>query len=163
MNLMTFPFIKFADYMFSNEHMNHLITYSFDFRNHDLLSYYISFLRFVIASFKCPDNWYFIIFRLCCKIFVDHVIISCFWCVKSNKWKARQEYNISACKDKKCKLSDVSTSLLCVYMSVATISTTLKTTLLWNNLLCLIIVCQFKLRETSIQWVHFCGVNSLRQ
>ncbi|GMJ15608.1 green fluorescent seed 9, TRANSPARENT TESTA 9 [Hibiscus trionum] len=32
-------------YMFSNEHVNHLITYSFDFRNEELLSYYISFLR----------------------------------------------------------------------------------------------------------------------
>ncbi|PON75424.1 CLEC16A-like protein [Trema orientale] len=32
-------------YLFSNEHMNYLITYSFDFQNHDLLSYYISFLR----------------------------------------------------------------------------------------------------------------------
>ncbi|XP_022636187.1 uncharacterized protein LOC106761988 isoform X3 [Vigna radiata var. radiata] len=32
-------------YMFSNEHMNYLITYSFDFRNEELLSYYISFLR----------------------------------------------------------------------------------------------------------------------
>ncbi|XP_050372178.1 protein TRANSPARENT TESTA 9 [Argentina anserina] len=32
-------------YMFSNEHMNYLITYSFDFKNEELLSYYISFLR----------------------------------------------------------------------------------------------------------------------
>ncbi|KAK7411971.1 hypothetical protein VNO78_03416 [Psophocarpus tetragonolobus] len=32
-------------YMFSNEHMNYLITYSFDFCNEELLSYYISFLR----------------------------------------------------------------------------------------------------------------------
>ncbi|KAJ7955850.1 Protein CLEC16A like [Quillaja saponaria] len=32
-------------YMFSNEHMNYLITYSFDFRNEEVLSYYISFLR----------------------------------------------------------------------------------------------------------------------
>ncbi|KAL2340519.1 hypothetical protein Fmac_008459 [Flemingia macrophylla] len=32
-------------YMFSNEHMNYLITYPFDFRNEELLSYYISFLR----------------------------------------------------------------------------------------------------------------------
>ncbi|KAJ8634527.1 hypothetical protein MRB53_008794 [Persea americana] len=32
-------------YIFSNEHINHLITYSFDFRNEELLSYYISFLR----------------------------------------------------------------------------------------------------------------------
>ena len=31
-------------YMLSNEHMNFLITYSFDFRNEELLSYYISFL-----------------------------------------------------------------------------------------------------------------------
>ncbi|KAK1418369.1 hypothetical protein QVD17_27512 [Tagetes erecta] len=32
-------------YLFSNEHINFLITYSFDFRNEELLSYYISFLR----------------------------------------------------------------------------------------------------------------------
>ncbi|CAL0330322.1 unnamed protein product [Lupinus luteus] len=32
-------------YMFSNEHINYLITHSFDFRNEELLSYYISFLR----------------------------------------------------------------------------------------------------------------------
>ncbi|KAL8153457.1 hypothetical protein V2J09_011217, partial [Rumex salicifolius] len=32
-------------YLFSNEHINYLITYPFDFRNEELLSYYISFLR----------------------------------------------------------------------------------------------------------------------
>ncbi|CAM8891940.1 unnamed protein product [Rhodiola kirilowii] len=32
-------------YMFSNEHINFLITYPFDFNNEELLSYYISFLR----------------------------------------------------------------------------------------------------------------------
>ncbi|KAL2338692.1 hypothetical protein Fmac_013138 [Flemingia macrophylla] len=32
-------------YMFSNEHINYLITYPFDFQNEELLSYYISFLR----------------------------------------------------------------------------------------------------------------------
>ncbi|KAK1430005.1 hypothetical protein QVD17_12426 [Tagetes erecta] len=32
-------------YLFSNEHINILITYPFDFRNEELLSYYISFLR----------------------------------------------------------------------------------------------------------------------
>ncbi|CAL9043804.1 unnamed protein product [Musa banksii] len=32
-------------YIFSNEHINYLITYSFDFRNEELVSYYISFLR----------------------------------------------------------------------------------------------------------------------
>lgn len=32
-------------YLFSNEHINFLINYSFDFRNEELLSYYISFLR----------------------------------------------------------------------------------------------------------------------
>lgn len=37
-------------YMFSNEHMNYLITYSFDFRNEELLSYYISFLRWEIKQ-----------------------------------------------------------------------------------------------------------------
>ncbi|XP_038983749.1 protein TRANSPARENT TESTA 9-like isoform X2 [Phoenix dactylifera] len=34
-------------YIFSNEHINSLITYSFDFQNEELLSYYISFLRAV--------------------------------------------------------------------------------------------------------------------
>ncbi|RDX61896.1 Protein CLEC16A-like protein, partial [Mucuna pruriens] len=33
------------NYMFSNEHINYLITYPFDFQNEELLSYYISFLR----------------------------------------------------------------------------------------------------------------------
>lgn len=42
---------KIADYMFSNEHINYLITYSFDFCNEELLSYYISFLRYVVAAF----------------------------------------------------------------------------------------------------------------
>lgn len=37
--------------MFSNEHMNYLITYSFNFQNEELLSYYISFLRFVFGLF----------------------------------------------------------------------------------------------------------------
>lgn len=32
-------------YIFCNEHINYLISYSFDFRNEELLSYYISFLR----------------------------------------------------------------------------------------------------------------------
>ncbi|ERN07456.1 uncharacterized protein LOC18435675 isoform X2 [Amborella trichopoda] len=32
-------------YIFSNEHINSLITYKFDFRNEELLAYYISFLR----------------------------------------------------------------------------------------------------------------------
>lgn len=32
-------------YLFSNEHINYLITYTFDFQNEELLSYYISFLR----------------------------------------------------------------------------------------------------------------------
>ncbi|MQL95210.1 hypothetical protein Taro_027874 [Colocasia esculenta] len=34
-------------YIFSNEHINHLITHPFDFKNEELLSYYISFLRAV--------------------------------------------------------------------------------------------------------------------
>ncbi|EPS69887.1 hypothetical protein M569_04875, partial [Genlisea aurea] len=37
-------------YIFSNEHANYLITYSFDFRNEELLSYYISFLRRAIGG-----------------------------------------------------------------------------------------------------------------
>ncbi|KAJ3679462.1 hypothetical protein LUZ60_017473 [Juncus effusus] len=32
-------------YIFSNEHINYLITYKFDFQNDEMLSYYISFLR----------------------------------------------------------------------------------------------------------------------
>ncbi|CAA7388074.1 unnamed protein product [Spirodela intermedia] len=32
-------------YIFSNEHINHLIMHTFDFKNEELLSYYISFLR----------------------------------------------------------------------------------------------------------------------
>ncbi|KAK9097780.1 hypothetical protein Syun_024825 [Stephania yunnanensis] len=32
-------------FLFSNEHVNYLIKYSFDFNNEELLSYYISFLR----------------------------------------------------------------------------------------------------------------------
>eukprot|EP01018_Ginkgo_biloba_P005051 Gb_22834 [translate_table: standard] len=32
-------------YLFSNEHVNNLITYQFDFHNEELLNYYISFLR----------------------------------------------------------------------------------------------------------------------
>lgn len=43
-----FLFGNCADYMFSNEHVNYLITYPFDFRNEELLSYYISFLRFAL-------------------------------------------------------------------------------------------------------------------
>ncbi|KAI9112504.1 hypothetical protein K1719_016427 [Acacia pycnantha] len=41
-------------YMFSNEHMNYLITYSFDFRNEELLLYYASFLRAI--SGKLNEN-----------------------------------------------------------------------------------------------------------
>lgn len=40
-----------ADYIFSNEHINFLITYPFDFRIDEMLSYYISFLRFVIPAY----------------------------------------------------------------------------------------------------------------
>lgn len=36
--------------------MNKLITYAFDFRNDELLSYYISFLRFVLNCFAFPFN-----------------------------------------------------------------------------------------------------------
>lgn len=36
--------------------MNKLITYAFDFRNDELLSYYISFLRFVLNCFSFPFN-----------------------------------------------------------------------------------------------------------
>ncbi|KMZ62321.1 hypothetical protein ZOSMA_474G00130 [Zostera marina] len=41
-------------YIFSNEHINSLISYSFDFRNEELLSYYISFLRAI--SGKLNNN-----------------------------------------------------------------------------------------------------------
>ncbi|KAG6505614.1 hypothetical protein ZIOFF_037979 [Zingiber officinale] len=67
-------------YMFTNEHINYLITYSFDFRNEELLSYYISFLRFVC-------------------LFVYFV---CEICI-GNQWKVEQEYNFIAREDKKCK------------------------------------------------------------
>uniref|UniRef100_A0A0R0L4J4 FPL domain-containing protein n=1 Tax=Glycine max TaxID=3847 RepID=A0A0R0L4J4_SOYBN len=39
-------------YMFSNEHMNYLITYTFDFFNEEILSYYISFLRAISGKFN---------------------------------------------------------------------------------------------------------------
>ncbi|XP_042458996.1 protein TRANSPARENT TESTA 9-like isoform X3 [Zingiber officinale] len=38
-------FTSLADYIFSNELISYLITYSFDFQNDELLSYYISFIR----------------------------------------------------------------------------------------------------------------------
>ena len=38
--------LGFADYLFSNEYINHLISYKFDFRNEELLAYYIIFLRY---------------------------------------------------------------------------------------------------------------------
>ncbi|XP_024446441.1 protein TRANSPARENT TESTA 9 isoform X3 [Populus trichocarpa] len=41
-------------YLFSNEHINFLITYAFDFKNEELLSYYISFLRAI--SVKLDKN-----------------------------------------------------------------------------------------------------------
>jgi hypothetical protein len=40
-----------ADYIFSNEHINFLVTYPFDFRIDEMLSYYISFLRFVTPAY----------------------------------------------------------------------------------------------------------------
>lgn len=61
----------FADYIFSNEHINYIITYSFDFRNEELLSYYISFLRWVIGSiYHVIYSVYltFVINCLCCSI-----------------------------------------------------------------------------------------------
>lgn len=48
----TIHLVYFADYMFSNEHINFLITYAFDFHNEELLSYYISFLRSVYITFS---------------------------------------------------------------------------------------------------------------
>lgn len=58
MGLIIFFIVALADYMFSNEHMNYLITYSFDFRNEELLSYYISFLRFVLMLLvKAVDDY----------------------------------------------------------------------------------------------------------
>ncbi|XP_058068116.1 protein TRANSPARENT TESTA 9 isoform X2 [Magnolia sinica] len=44
-NIMVCSWTCCADYIFSNEHINHLIAYSFDFGIDELLSYYISFLR----------------------------------------------------------------------------------------------------------------------
>lgn len=50
-------------YMFSNEHMNYLITYSFDFHNEELLSYYISFLRAI--SGKLNRNTISLLVKTC--------------------------------------------------------------------------------------------------
>ncbi|KAJ1699995.1 hypothetical protein LUZ63_008507 [Rhynchospora breviuscula] len=41
-------------YIFSNEHINYLITYPFDFQNDEMLSYYISFVRAI--SVKLNKN-----------------------------------------------------------------------------------------------------------
>ena len=54
--------------MFSNEHINYLITYTFNFRNEELLSYYISFLRFVVLISLYPSysNYSFLpLFFIC--------------------------------------------------------------------------------------------------
>ncbi|XP_057429268.1 protein TRANSPARENT TESTA 9-like isoform X2 [Lotus japonicus] len=51
------------NYMFSNEHMNYLITHSFDFRNEELLSYYISFLRAI--SGKLNKNTISLLVKTC--------------------------------------------------------------------------------------------------
>lgn len=49
--------------MFSNEHVNYLITYPFDFRNEELLSYYISFLRYApLSSYFMPSSFVLSIF-----------------------------------------------------------------------------------------------------
>lgn len=93
--------------MFSNEHMNYLITYSFDFQNEELLSYYISFLRFVFGFFVVlmiiDDHpiYKFSATSTFSDMFGCYVCVV--WAVKSNKWKARQEYNFFACKDSQCK------------------------------------------------------------
>ncbi|XP_038699375.1 protein TRANSPARENT TESTA 9 isoform X2 [Tripterygium wilfordii] len=50
-------------YMFSNEHINFLITYAFDFRNEELLSYYISFLRAI--SGKLNKNTISLLVKTC--------------------------------------------------------------------------------------------------
>lgn len=43
--LCSYP-VPAADYLFSNEYINHLITFPFDFRHEELLAYYIIFLRY---------------------------------------------------------------------------------------------------------------------
>ncbi|KAK7347776.1 hypothetical protein VNO80_22315 [Phaseolus coccineus] len=50
-------------YMFSNEYINYLITYPFDFRNEELLSYYISFLRAI--SGKLNKNTVSLLVKTC--------------------------------------------------------------------------------------------------
>ena len=121
---MVYPIV--ADYMFSNEHMNYLITYSFDIRNEELLSYYISFLRFVLAllvvliiidDFPYPYCLFATIvlpeIPLLDMVFQLHVLV-----VKSNKWKAEQEYDFSACEDSKCKFSALFNLLICTIIFV---------------------------------------------
>ncbi|KAK7859086.1 protein transparent testa 9 [Quercus suber] len=55
-------------YMFSNEYMNYLITYSFDFRHEELLSYYISFLRLRLLEDTSCESF------SCCSVSFLHAI-----------------------------------------------------------------------------------------
>lgn len=101
----TINFANFADYMFCNEHVNFLITYSFDFHNEELLSYYISFLRLVVHTdiFICIHNFFKIFFGRCdCVTMCMQLTNDCFEkyfssLCKGNKWKVEQEYNFTAC------------------------------------------------------------------
>ncbi|GAV59701.1 FPL domain-containing protein [Cephalotus follicularis] len=56
-------------YMFSNEHINYLITYPFDFHNEELLSYYISFLRAI--SGKLNKNTISLLVKTCNDVVVS--------------------------------------------------------------------------------------------
>uniref|UniRef100_A0A2P2KZQ1 FPL domain-containing protein n=1 Tax=Rhizophora mucronata TaxID=61149 RepID=A0A2P2KZQ1_RHIMU len=58
--------------MFSNEHINFLITYAFDFRNEELLSYYISFVRAI--SGKLNKNTISLLVKTQNKSFLFHCI-----------------------------------------------------------------------------------------
>lgn len=78
--LMNFPLKIFADYMFSNEHINFLITYKFDFRNEELLSYYISFLRYFFCHLSCLVATVYL-FMLLAFFFVCARVRACSSCV----------------------------------------------------------------------------------
>ena len=107
-----------ADYIFSNEHINCLISYSFDFRNDELLSYYISFLRFanILDLFVS-----FIVFAfLITSLFISQHYFKCLrefnhYCpLQGNKWEVEQANDLIACEDSKCmSLTSLTTEQNC--------------------------------------------------
>ncbi|GFP84384.1 protein clec16a homolog [Phtheirospermum japonicum] len=89
-------------YMFSNEHVNYLITYQFDFRNEELLSYYISFLRFALEF--CCFMLSLIVLSILSYTSLHHFLEFCLpdtgfstacGLGKGNKWEVEQGYNFS--------------------------------------------------------------------